>query len=657
MDKFFWFSLPITLMLAYILFRAAIKNPVSKRDINMISAIYLIFYVLITAGLGLFWVARMDLPAFDLHYLFGYCLLFLVGVHLWFQLPLVLAWLRKNSPSILVDETHSQWKPLVRNIFLFIVTAIIFSAITIIIYEFLSPATITIIESKPEILTNRLWLLSKGEKITAASYLHQQGDITRRGAFLPRFNITKPSIYKSYPGYPVISLPTPAGYSGISLSQALSQNSSESVAAVSVQSLSNILYYSNGVTETRNYPGGQLQLRAAASAGALYPNDLYVAVINIKGIKPGIYYYHPANHSLIRIGDQGLFQSLAEAGPYPDLLKNAAAIIIISAYFDRTVWKYHERSYRYILPDAGHILGNLTAATSAMKVPYIITGIFDDEKMGKVLALSQHDEGVLSMIVLGKKKLTSLNQIHRFTAVDLPKNANDMEITRLSHKLTSLKWLAGSVTIPVATSNMPNDDFSLTETLIKLPDGAPEKNDVFSIIKNRRSFRKFSHREISFNDFSGILHESFLPLRNPHIVENGGRVELFAIVTNVQNLPKGIYRYIPEKSALQKIVNGDFSNEIYKTGLSQEVLKRAAFVMAWVIDLNRIGVLHGERDYRYADMECGIGSETAYLSAQARKLGACAVGAFYDDEIQKMLKIDGTSKRVILLTAIGQEYD
>lgn len=656
MEKFFWFSLPITLMIIYLLFRAAINKPVSRRDINMISAIYLIFYLFTTAGLGLFWVARMDLPAFDLHYLFGYCLLFLVGVHLWFQLPLINFWLKKNSPSILVDETHGQWRPLAKYIFLGIIFAIIFSAVTLIVYEFINPATVSIIESKPEIsTTNRLWLISKGEKVTAASYIHGQGDLTRGSTFFPRFNIVKPPMYKTYPGDPIIPLPAPTNYAGMSLDQALSQPITDSVADVNLQDLSNILYYSNGVTETRIYPGGQIQLRAAASAGALYPNDLYIAVISIKDLPSGIYYYHPANHSLIKVGGQYSLPSLTSASPYPDLLKNTSAIIIMAAYFDRSVWKYHDRSYRYVLPDAGHILGNLAIATTAMKTPFITTGFFDDEKMEKVLNLSRKEEGVISLVILGKNKLTSVNQIPQFTSIALQKNINTMEITLFSHKLTSVKWIPGSMKTPVTITNKVSDDILSLDKLIKLPEGSTAESDVFTIIKNRRSFRQFSDRDVSFKDFSGIVHDAFSPLKNLHLVEQGNRVELFIIVTHVQSLSKGIYRYIPEKSALQKIADGNFSSEIYKIGLSQEVLKRAAFVFAWIIDLNKVGLLHGERDYRYANLECGIGSATAYLAAQSRDLGACAVGAFYDNEVQRLLKINGTNKRTIVLTAIGQK--
>lgn len=633
-----------------------INKPVSRRDINMISAIYLLFYLFTTAGLGLFWVARMDLPAFDLHYLFGYCLLFLVSIHLWFQLPLINHWLKKSSPAILVDETYSRWKPLVKNIFLVVIFIAIFPAVTLIVYEFITPATVSIIENEPAIsATNRLWLMAKGEKVPAVSYMHGQGDLTRGGVFFPRFNIAKPPIYKTYPNNTIVSLPAPTNLAGISLGQAISQQILPAVAEVSLQNLSDILFYSNGVTETRTYPGGQIQLRAAASAGALYPNDLYIAAIAIKGLTPGLYYYHPANHSLIRIGDQAVFPSLMIASPHSDLLKNTSAIIIMTAYFDRSVWKYHDRSYRYVLPDAGHILGNLAVAATAMNIPFVTNGLFDDEKMEKALDLSSNDEGVISLVILGKNKLTSDTQIPQFTAITLPKNTNDIEITRLSHKLTSVKWVPGPMK-PIATiTNKINDNASSLDKRIKLPQGSKAQHDVFTVIKNRRSYRQFSDREVSFDDFAGIIHDAYTPLQNLHLVEQGNRVELYIIVTKVQDIAKGIYRYIAENSALEKIADGDFSSEIYKTGLSQEVLNRAAFVFAWVIDLNKIGLLHGERDYRYANLECGIGSSTAYLAAQSRDLGACAVGAFYDNEIQKLLKLDGTAKYTIVLTAIGQK--
>ncbi|WP_162264353.1 SagB/ThcOx family dehydrogenase [Legionella parisiensis] len=627
-----------------------------RRDINMISAIYLIFYLLITAGLGLFWVARMDLPAFDLHYLFGYCLLFLVSVHLWFQLPLVCNWLKKNSPAALLDETHTQWKPRVKKIFLIIIMIIAYSAITLIVYEFISPATTPLIEKKPEIsIGQRIWFSTGEKKVDAISYIHHQGDLTRSAVFGLRFNIDKPNEFKNYPNYPVAALPTPGKRSGTSLSQSLSQVQSNSVTSLNLQNLSNLLYYTNGVTARLNYPGGYLLLRAAASAGALYPNDLYVAAINVKGLKPGIYYYHPANHNLTQIGNQQSLHSLSLASPYPDIQKNASAIIIITANFDRTIWKYGERSFRYILPDAGHILANLGVAAFSIQLPYVSTSFFDDEKMKTVLSLSLQNEGVLSMVVLGKNKLSERVTIPQFTSAALPKEIQDIELTRLSYKLTSVQWKKGSMKTPKIDVTKYQDDTPATDALIQLPLGSAADEDTFTIIKNRRSFRQFSNQEISIDDFAGIIRQSFAPLGNPYNVEGGSRVELFVIVSRVKDLAQGVYRYIPEKAALEKIREGNFSKKIYQAGLSQELLERAAFVIAWSVDLSRIGLLHGERDYRYANLESGIGGETTYLAAQARGLGACSVGAFYDDELRDILKTRETAKHVLLLTAVGNK--
>lgn len=259
------------------------------------------------------------------------------------------------------------------------------------------------------------------------------------------------------------------------------------------------------------------------------------------------------------------------------------------------------------------------------------------------------------MVVLGKNKLTELTEIPQFTSADLPKEVQNIELTRLSYKLTSVQWKKGLMRTPKVDMKKFHNEISAADALIQLPSGSAAEDDTFTIIKNRRSFRQFSKKEVSFEDFAGIIHQSFAPLRNPHIVEEGRRVELFVIVSNVKGLSKGVYRYIPEGKALEKIREGDFSKEIYKAGLSQELLERAAFVIAWTIDLNRIGQLHGERDYRYANLECGLGGETTYLAAQARGIGTCAVGAFYDDEVRNILSISETAKHVILLTAVGNK--
>lgn len=54
-----------------------------------------------------------------------------------------------------------------------------------------------------------------------------------------------------------------------------------------------MLYHAYGVTGRRAYPSGVLLLRAAPSAGALYPLDLFVMVRDMEGLADGMNLYIP----------------------------------------------------------------------------------------------------------------------------------------------------------------------------------------------------------------------------------------------------------------------------------------------------------------------------------------------------------------------------
>jgi nitroreductase len=43
-----------------------------------------------------------------------------------------------------------------------------------------------------------------------------------------------------------------------------------------------------------------------------------------------------------------------------------------------------------------------------------------------------------------------------------------------------------------------------------------------------------------------------------------------------------------------------------------------------------------------------------YLAAEAVGLGACAIGALYDDEANKILSLDGIEETVIYMAAVGR---
>jgi len=56
-------------------------------------------------------------------------------------------------------------------------------------------------------------------------------------------------------------------------------------------------------------------------------------------------------------------------------------------------------------------------------------------------------------------------------------------------------------------------------------------------------------------------------------------------------------------------------------------------------------------------MDCGHIGQNFYLIAEALGLGACTIGAIYDDELNKLLEIDGLDETVIYVGVVGKNIE
>ena len=69
--------------------------------------------------------------------------------------------------------------------------------------------------------------------------------------------------------------------------------------------------------------------------------------------------------------------------------------------------------------------------------------------------------------------------------------------------------------------------------------------------------------------------------------------------------------------------------------------------------LQRLRWRYRKRAYRYALLEAGHIGQNIYLAATAMGMGACAVGAFYDDAVNALVGVDGMEEAVLYVLAIG----
>jgi SagB-type dehydrogenase family enzyme len=210
----------------------------------------------------------------------------------------------------------------------------------------------------------------------------------------------KPETYKNYPSSPKIKLDPSQEKGGLSLWEAIrDRRSVRNFSAESLEKahLSQLLWASQGITA--EYMG--YELRAAPSAGALYPVETYLAIQNVEGIESGIYHYDVPHHELhqLRLGD--FRSSVAQAALDQNFTSTANVVFIWTAVFERSKWKYSQRAYRYVYLDAGHIAQNVALAAVALGLGSCQVGALYDDEVNSIIEVDGERESVLYLTIVG----------------------------------------------------------------------------------------------------------------------------------------------------------------------------------------------------------------------------------------------------------------
>jgi len=174
-----------------------------------------------------------------------------------------------------------------------------------------------------------------------------------------------------------IKLPKPKLKSNLSVEEAILKR--RSVRGYSSRELTNgqigqLLWASQGLTDVRG-------LRAAPSAGALYPLEIYLLTGN------GVYHYVPENHELQRKSTKDLKKGLARASWGQRFIEEAPLDIVICAVYERVTSRYGECGIRYAHMEAGHAAENIHLQAVSLGLDSCPVGAFDDVAVSKILNL------------------------------------------------------------------------------------------------------------------------------------------------------------------------------------------------------------------------------------------------------------------------------
>lgn len=192
------------------------------------------------------------------------------------------------------------------------------------------------------------------------------------------------------------SIPLPLSQdTGVSIDEVISARRSIrsfTESGITLEELSGLLFAAQGVTS----PSG---FRTAPSAGATYPLFIYVAVLEVDSLQPGIYLYIPEENSLMPVAEGNRLPELGEAAHGQPCVSSAAAVIAITADFSRTTSFYGERGVSYVFIEVGHAAQNIYLTCTAMGLGTVAVGAFDDRSVTEALELPPEQTPVYLMPV------------------------------------------------------------------------------------------------------------------------------------------------------------------------------------------------------------------------------------------------------------------
>ncbi len=221
-----------------------------------------------------------------------------------------------------------------------------------------------------------------------------------------------PESLKSYPKAAQIELPRAQLEAEQDLAHVITHRRScrtfDTARPLELTELATILQLSYGITGRSQVAGGVVQyLRAIPSAGALYPLEVYVAVKRVNGLEAGCYHYRVGRHALERLGTPDLSALTAEDAEGFGFPRDFAATVFVSGVLGRTLVKYLDRGYRFVLFEAGALAQQITLIAECQGISSCILGGFPDNDVNQLFELDGRGESMLLAVSLGRPRKKS----------------------------------------------------------------------------------------------------------------------------------------------------------------------------------------------------------------------------------------------------------
>ena len=486
----------------------------------------------------------------------------------------------------------------------------------------------------------------------------------------------KPPLYKIYPDLRAIPLPAVAEQPGPAMPTLDAiRGDSPATNPLTLENLASLLYHSAAVIKRAQLRDGEVHYRAAASAGALYPTEVYVVCGDLDGLRAGVYHFNPRDFTLARLRNGDLRRWLGAASgnhaAYP-------ATLVFTTVFWRSAWKYRERGYRYCYWDLGTVAANLLASGNAEGVPVVLRSGFVDRLVGGFLGLDGLNEAPSMLASLGTPDgqlppgSGDVPGILPQASNDLQAGAIDYPLSRQLHSASALRtredttvWNAAG-----ATADSGRDELDGTgEGFRPLRSGADgnfeagidlnayPSTTLGECVRFRGSTRRFSAEPIPWEAFRSVIDAAAHGLDEAGVYCGAGpMLNLYIIVSAVEGMTPGAYYYNRFYNGLRLLKAGDFRDTAGHLGFEQALPADAAAVAFITADLESAHRQFGPRGYRVVQTAAGLLGGRLYLGMHSVGMGATGL-TFYDDTVIDFFSPHANGQDAVFVVPMGVPHE
>ena len=238
-----------------------------------------------------------------------------------------------------------------------------------------------------------------------------------------------------------------------------------------------------------------------------------------------------------------------------------------------------------------------------------------------------------------------------------------IDFSKLFHQSSKDLRGGGTVNIPQDSKEWPEEwstiHYKTYARFKKIPlNTSCPKAQLADAITKRQTGRDFKRVPVTKDTISALLKYSCGITRGQSRAQaSGGGIfplEVYPLIfSGSDEIPAGLYHYNVKEHALDVLWERPFTKADIADLFAYQWVQNASFALVITAVFYRMQMKYGERGYRYILLEAGHIGQNVYLNAVALGLKCGALGGTWDENVEKLIDIDGTGESVVYALALG----